>query len=92
MLLVDAEWAVPERVPFDVVFDDELAASHFLRVALKEMERARVEVPLWVSDQGVLAQQGPVGAAWLSPAAGNLPAASVADSMTRPWRNTLLPQ
>ncbi len=29
-----------------VVFDDELAATHFLRVAKNEMERAGVEVPL----------------------------------------------
>ena len=32
-----------------VVFDDGLAAAHFLRVARQEMERSGVEVPLCVS-------------------------------------------
>ena len=32
-----------------VVFDDEIAAGHFLRVAGDEMRRAGVRVPLWVS-------------------------------------------
>lgn len=36
------------------VFGDELAASHFLRVARKEMGRAGVEVPLWVSYKRLL--------------------------------------
>ena len=49
-----------------VVFDDELAASHFLRVARKAMERAGVEVPLWVSHRRLLERQGPLGTAWLS--------------------------
>ena len=49
-----------------VVFDDELAASHFLRVARQEMERAGVEVPLWVSNKAVLERLGPVGRAWQS--------------------------
>ena len=47
-----------------VVFDDELAANHFLRVAREEMGRARVEVPLWVSHWGLLEQEGPLGRAW----------------------------
>ena len=50
-----------------VVFEDELAASHFLRVARKEMERASVEVPLWVSHRRLLAVEGPLGRAWRSP-------------------------
>ena len=48
-----------------VVFDDELAAGHFLRVARDEMQRARVEVPLRVSNGGLLEQQGPLGGAWI---------------------------
>ena len=51
-----------------VVFDDELAASHFLRVARKEMERAGVEVPLWVSHGRLLTQDGALEKAWSSPA------------------------
>ncbi len=50
-----------------VVFDDELAASHFLRVAREEMERAGVEVPLWVSNKAALTSLGPQGRAWLTP-------------------------
>ena len=50
-----------------VVFQDELAATHFLRVAETEMERARVEVPLCVSHEPLLRGQGPLGRAWLRP-------------------------
>ena len=50
-----------------VVFDDELAASHFLRVAREEMERAGVEVPLWASNKAALTSLGPLGRAWLIP-------------------------
>ena len=49
-----------------VVFDDELAANHFLRVAQREMERVRVDVPLWVSHKRLLGREGPLGAAWLT--------------------------
>ena len=50
-----------------VVFDNDLAASHFLRVADREMRKAGVEVPLWVSHRAVLERLGPLGAAWLRP-------------------------
>ena len=49
-----------------VVFDDELAATHFLRVARGEMERAGVEVPLWVSHRAALQRLGPMGRVWLT--------------------------
>ncbi len=53
-----------------VVFDDELAASHFLRVASEEMGRVKVKVPLNVSHRGVLEREGPLGglefAGWAS--------------------------
>ena len=49
-----------------VVFDDELAANHFLRVATEEMERARVEVPLWTSHRHLLEREGPLARAWFS--------------------------
>ena len=48
-----------------IVFDGELAAAHFLRVAREEMERTRVEVPLWVSYREAIADLGPLEpAAW----------------------------
>jgi len=50
-----------------VVFDDDLAASHFLRVAAREMRKAGVKVPLWVSHRAALERLGPLGAAWLRP-------------------------
>ena len=49
-----------------VVFDDELAANHFLRVAREEMGRARVEVPLRVSHRRLLERGGPLGRAWVN--------------------------
>ena len=49
-----------------IVFDGELAATHFLRVAREEMERTRVEVPLWVSHREAIDECGPLEpAAWL---------------------------
>ena len=50
-----------------VVFDDDLAATHFLRVAREEMDRTRVRVPLWVSHGAALDALGPLGRAWRSP-------------------------
>ncbi len=47
-----------------VVFEDELAAHHFLGVARGQMKRARVEVPLRVSHRALLEREGPLGAAW----------------------------
>ncbi len=47
-----------------VVFEDQLAANHFLRVAREEMGRARVKVPLWVSHKRLLGREGPLGRAW----------------------------
>ncbi|MDE2781025.1 MAG: replication-relaxation family protein [Chloroflexota bacterium] len=50
-----------------VVFDDDIAAGHFLRVADQEMRRAGVRVPLWVSHRAALEEPGPLGAAWRRP-------------------------
>ena len=47
-----------------VVFDDDLAATHFLRVAREEMRRTGVNVPLRVSHRGALTKAGPLGRAW----------------------------
>ena len=44
-----------------IVFDDDIAATNFLRVARDEMDRAGVSVPLWETHRGTL------GRAWRSP-------------------------
>ena len=50
-----------------VVFGDELAATHFLRVVREEREHAGVEVPLWGSHTRLLRRQGPLKLAWSAP-------------------------
>ena len=50
-----------------VVFDDDLAETHFLRVAREEMARTRVQLPLWVSHTSLLERVGPLGPAWRTP-------------------------
>ena len=52
-----------------VVFDDELAAHHFLRVARAEMRNVGVDLPLWVSHRGLVEREGPLGGAWSAPEA-----------------------
>ena len=61
---LDDHGAIPAVL---VVFDDDLAASHFLRVADQEMRRAGVRAPLWVSHRAALERLGPLGLAWLRP-------------------------
>ena len=53
-----------------IVFEDELVAGNFLGVARREMARARVEVPLWVSHLDKLEEEGVLGAAWRGADAG----------------------
>ena len=50
-----------------VVFDNELAESNFHGVARREMDRAGVDVPLWVSHADMLERAGPLGKAWRDP-------------------------
>ena len=50
-----------------VVFDDDIAQTHFLRVAREEMARTGVSVPLLVSHRRLLEDEGPLGRAWLTP-------------------------
>ncbi len=50
-----------------VVFDGDIAATHFLTLAAREMERLRVAVPLWVSNRKIIEALGPLGRAWLTP-------------------------
>ena len=53
-----------------VVFEDEIAQTHFLRVARDEMARTRVDVPLLVSHRSLLERVGPLGRAWSDPRSG----------------------
>ena len=53
-----------------VVFHDELAATHFMRVAVEETVRTRTPFPLLVSHRRLVEQEGPLGRAWLAPASG----------------------
>ena len=50
-----------------VVFEDEIAQTHFLRVARDEMARTGVRVPLRVSHRSLLERVGPLGWAWSAP-------------------------
>ena len=50
-----------------VVFDGDIAATHFLALVEREMERAGVKVPLWVSHREAIDALGPMGRAWLTP-------------------------
>ena len=49
-----------------VVFDDDIALTHFLEVAAREMERARVRVPLLASHRELVESVGPLGRAWVA--------------------------
>ena len=49
------------------VFVDYLAEGNFLGVAPSEMERAPVNVPLWVFRREMLEKAEPLGLAWRDP-------------------------
>ena len=49
-----------------VVFDDDIVLTHFLAVAAREMERARVRVPLLASHRKLVMSAGPLGRAWIA--------------------------
>ena len=48
-----------------VVFDNDIALTHFLEVAARETERARVRLPLLASHRELVEQAGPLGRAWV---------------------------
>ena len=50
-----------------MVFDDAVVEARFLVVARREMARARVRLPLFVSHGERLEDEGPLGAAWRVP-------------------------
>ncbi len=47
-----------------VVFEDELAADHFLKVARNQLARARVHLPLLVSHEADVSRCGPLAPIW----------------------------
>ena len=49
-----------------VVFEDEIAQAHFLRIARQQMQRTGVRLPLRVSNRDLLEMEGPLGRAWSS--------------------------
>ena len=59
-----------ERPAVLVVFHEDIAVTHFLRVAAEEMVRTRTPLPLLVSHRGLLEREGPLGRAWLAPGEG----------------------
>ena len=57
-----------------VVFDDEIAQTHFLRVAREEIRAKQVTVPLWVSHREDNRRHwGPWGAPGARPRSGSRP-------------------
>ena len=56
-----------------VVFDEDLAATHFLRIAATEMVQERTTLPLLVSHRVLLEREGPLGRVWLTPGGGGMP-------------------
>ena len=53
-----------------VVFDNDIAQTHFLRVAQQEMDRLRTAIPLLASHRELVEREGPLGRAWLAPGGG----------------------
>ena len=50
-----------------VVLPDDVAVTHFLRLARAEMQRTGVTVPLHVTSEGALKRAGPLGQVWRTP-------------------------
>ncbi|MXW25527.1 MAG: hypothetical protein F4Z77_04405 [Dehalococcoidia bacterium] len=53
-----------------VVFEDELAAHHFLGVARREIARGGVDLPILVSHRALIEREGPLGRGWAAVAGG----------------------
>ena len=50
-----------------VVFDDDIAQTHFLRIAREETARAGIDLPVLVSHRELVERDGPLGRAWRRP-------------------------
>ena len=51
-----------------IVLADDIAQTHFLRLAGEEMRAAGINVPLWVSHGEAIERMGPLGRVWRTPA------------------------
>ena len=51
-----------------IVFGDDIAQTHLVRLAREEMQAQGVTVPLWVSHRAAVEEMGPLGRAWRAPA------------------------
>ena len=67
-----------------VVFDDDIAQTHFLRVAQEEMDRLGTAFPLLVSHRGLVEREGPLGRAWLIPGGGYRPIGPLPNAQGEP--------
>ena len=67
-----------------VVFDDDIAQTHFLRVAQDEMDRLRTAVPLLASHRELVEREGPLGRAWFAPGGGFQPVRPLTDMQGEP--------
>ncbi len=56
-----------ERPTVLVVFDDDVAPAHFLRLAGEKAAGAGIALPLLVSHRRLVEREGPLGRAWLTP-------------------------
>ena len=56
-----------------VILDDDIARTHFLRLAKEEMQATGVNVPLWVSHREAVEELGPLGNTWRTPAGPESP-------------------
>ena len=53
-----------------VIFDEDIAQTHFLSVAQEELDRLRTAVPLLASHRALVEREGPLGRAWFAPGGG----------------------
>ena len=67
-----------------VVFDNDIAQIHFLRVAQQEMDRLRTAVPLLASHRELVEREGPLGRAWFAPGGGFEPVRPLTDMQGEP--------
>ncbi len=69
-----------------VAFDDDLAASRFLRVAADALAGTGTVLPILVAHRGLVEREGPPGRAWLAPGGGWEPDFPVPQAFVRRWR------
>ena len=55
-----------------VVFEEDLAAIRFVRVATDALAGTDIDLPFLVSHRGLVEREGPLGRAWLAPGAAGI--------------------